>query len=146
MKNNSFYNFGKKMTSRTKKDDKQHINGIAGLFFAILITINTVGTVYFSENGTAPWILWSFFFITLFLALYVLFGLKIAKQWEKGVVLRFGKFRGLYGPGIFWMIPVVDMITEWIDHRVMVSAFSAEKTLTKDTVPVDVDAVLFWVV
>jgi regulator of protease activity HflC (stomatin/prohibitin superfamily) len=62
------------------------------------------------------------------------------------VVLRLGKFRGLYGPGVFWVIPIIDVITEWIDHRVMVSPFSAEKTLTKDTVPVDVDAVLFWVV
>jgi regulator of protease activity HflC (stomatin/prohibitin superfamily) len=57
-----------------------------------------------------------------------------------------GKFRGLRGPGLFWMIPIVDTIPAWIDHRVMVTPFSAEKTLTKDTVPVDVDAVLFWVV
>jgi regulator of protease activity HflC (stomatin/prohibitin superfamily) len=61
-------------------------------------------------------------------------------------VLRFGKFQGLKGPGVFWLIPVVDEIADWIDHRVMVSPFSAEKTLTKDTVPVDVDAVLFWLV
>ena len=79
-------------------------------------------------------------------ALYFMFALKIADQWEKGVVLRFGKYRGLKGPGVFWIIPIVDNVTEWIDHRVMVSPFSAEKTLTKDTVPVDVDAVLFWVV
>jgi len=75
-----------------------------------------------------------------------LFALKVADQWEKAVLLRFGKFRGLKGPGVFWIIPIVDTIPEWIDHRVMVSPFSAEKTLTKDTVPVDVDAVLFWVV
>ncbi|MBW8011676.1 MAG: slipin family protein [Chloroflexi bacterium] len=80
------------------------------------------------------------------LGLYILFGLKIARQWEKAVLLRLGKYRGLSGPGIFWIIPIVDTITEWIDHRVMVSPFSAEKTLTKDTVPVDVDAVLFWLV
>jgi regulator of protease activity HflC (stomatin/prohibitin superfamily) len=61
-------------------------------------------------------------------------------------VLRFGKFRGLRGPGLFWIVPVVDNIPIWIDHRVMVTPFNAEKTLTKDTVPVDVDAVLFWVV
>ncbi|MBI3159828.1 MAG: slipin family protein [Chloroflexi bacterium] len=80
------------------------------------------------------------------ISLYALFGLKIANQWEKAVVLRFGRFHGLKGPGMFWIIPIVDGVTEWIDHRVMVSPFSAEKTLTKDTVPVDVDAVLFWVV
>ncbi|MBE9525163.1 MAG: slipin family protein [Chloroflexi bacterium] len=79
-------------------------------------------------------------------AIYVLFALKIAAQWEKAVVLRFGKYRGLFGPGLFWLIPVVDTTPEWIDHRVMVTPFSAEKTLTRDTVPVDVDAVLFWLV
>jgi regulator of protease activity HflC (stomatin/prohibitin superfamily) len=78
--------------------------------------------------------------------LYVLFALKIADQWEKAIVLRFGRFIGLRGPGLFWIVPVVDRVTNWIDHRVMVTPFSAEKTLTKDTVPVDVDAVLFWLV
>jgi regulator of protease activity HflC (stomatin/prohibitin superfamily) len=80
------------------------------------------------------------------IGLSILFALKIANQWEKAVVLRFGKFRGLRGPGLFWIVPVVDNIPIWIDHRVMVTPFNAEKTLTKDTVPVDVDAVLFWVV
>ena len=77
---------------------------------------------------------------------YMLFALKVAQQWEKAVVLRLGKFRGLRGPGMFWMLPIVDSTTTWIDHRVMVTPFNAEKTLTKDTVPVDVDAVLFWVI
>ncbi len=77
---------------------------------------------------------------------YILLALKIAAQWEKAVVLRLGKFHGLAGPGMFWIIPIVDTIANWIDHRVMVTPFSAEKTLTKDTVPVDVDAVLFWLV
>jgi uncharacterized membrane protein YqiK len=78
--------------------------------------------------------------------IYILFALKVADQWEKAIVLRFGRFIGLRGPGIFWIIPIVDAIAVWIDHRVMVTPFSAEKTLTKDTVPVDVDAVLFWLV
>jgi len=77
---------------------------------------------------------------------YLLFALKIADQWEKAVVLRLGKFRGLKGPGLFWIVPIVDAIPKWVDHRVMVTPFNAEKTLTKDTVPVDVDAVLFWLV
>lgn len=80
------------------------------------------------------------------LALYILFAVKIADQWEKAVVLRFGKFTGLKGPGRFWIVPIVDTIPRWIDHRVMVTPFNAEKTLTRDTVPVDVDAVLFWLV
>ena len=78
------------------------------------------------------------------LAFLILFSLKVADQWEKAVLLRYGRFRGLRGPGMFWIVPVVDRIPMWIDHRVMVTPFSAEKTLTKDTVPVDVDAVLFW--
>jgi regulator of protease activity HflC (stomatin/prohibitin superfamily) len=82
----------------------------------------------------------------MLVALYVLFALKVASQWEKVVVLRLGKFRGLRGPGLFWIIPLVDTTPGWIDHRVMVTPFNAEKTLTKDTVPVDVDAVLFWMV
>ena len=72
--------------------------------------------------------------------------IRIADQWEKAVVLRFGRFTSLRGPGVFWVVPVIDRIPVWIDHRVMVTPFSAEKTLTKDTVPVDVDAVLFWLV
>jgi len=75
-----------------------------------------------------------------------LFSLKVGQQWEKAVVLRLGKFHGLKGPGVFWLLPFLDFVSNWIDHRVMVTPFNAEKTLTKDTVPVDVDAVLFWVV
>src|SRR5438128_399303 len=71
---------------------------------------------------------------------------KIARQWERAVVLRLGKFTGLNGPGLFWIIPFVDNISSWIDQRVITTAFAAEETLTSDTVPVNVDAVLFWVV
>lgn len=85
--------------------------------------------------------------IALFLAgFYCMFALKIANQWEKAVVLRLGRFRGLRGPGPFWVVPLVDLVSSWVDHRVTVTPFNAEKTLTKGTVPVDVDAVLFWVV
>ncbi len=80
------------------------------------------------------------------LGAYLLMSLKVANEWEKAVLLRAGQFRGLRGPGLFWVMPVLDTIAMWIDHRVMVTPFNAEKTLTKDTVPVDVDAVLFWVV
>src|SRR5437870_8858115 len=71
---------------------------------------------------------------------------KIARQWERAVVLRLGKFIGLRGPGLFWVIPFVDNVSTWIDQRVITTAFTAEETLTSDTVPVNVDAVLFWVV
>lgn len=71
---------------------------------------------------------------------------KIARQWERAVVLRLGKFVGLRGPGLFWIIPFVDSVSAWIDQRVITTAFAAEETLTSDTVPVNVDAVLFWMV
>jgi regulator of protease activity HflC (stomatin/prohibitin superfamily) len=71
-------------------------------------------------------------------------GIKVADQWSKAVVLRLGKFRSLEGPGLFLIIPIVESIPYWLDTRVLTSSFKAEKTLTKDTVPVDVDAVLFW--
>jgi len=80
------------------------------------------------------------------LGVYLMFALQVASQWEKAVVLRMGRFAGLKGPGSFWIVPIRDNIAVWIDHRVQTTSFNAEQTLTKDTVPVDVDAVLFWVV
>jgi regulator of protease activity HflC (stomatin/prohibitin superfamily) len=82
--------------------------------------------------------------IAFIIALVVSFSIKVADQWERVVVLRLGKFRSLKGPGLFFIIPVIDVIPYWIDTRVITASFKAEKTLTKDTVPVDVDAVLFW--
>jgi regulator of protease activity HflC (stomatin/prohibitin superfamily) len=71
---------------------------------------------------------------------------QIATQWERAVVLRLGKFVGLRGPGLFWIVPFVDRISSWIDQRTITTSFAAEQTLTSDTVPVNVDAVLFWMV
>ena len=71
---------------------------------------------------------------------------RIAKQWERAVVLRLGKFIGLQGPGLFWIIPFIDRVSSWIDQRTITTSFAAEQTLTSDTVPVNVDAVLFWMV
>lgn len=78
------------------------------------------------------------------LALVVSSAIRVADQWDRAVILRLGKFHSLKGPGLFFMIPVIDVIPYWIDTRVITTGFKAEKTLTKDTVPVDVDAVLFW--
>jgi regulator of protease activity HflC (stomatin/prohibitin superfamily) len=82
--------------------------------------------------------------IALIIASYISSAIKIADPWDKAVVLRLGKFHSLKGPGLFFIIPVLDTIPYWIDTRVITTSFKAEKTLTKDTVPVDVDAVLFW--
>lgn len=80
------------------------------------------------------------------LGLAVLVGLmpRVANQWERAVVLRLGRFRGIHGPGLFWIVPFIDRVALWADLRVRTTTFAAEKTLTADTVPVDVDAVLFW--
>jgi len=93
-----------------------------------------------SANAQTVWIGVVAFFVALFVSLAI----KVADQWDKAVILRLGKFRSLQGPGLFFIIPVIDSIAYWIDTRVITASFKAEKTLTKDTVPVDVDAVLFW--
>ena len=81
---------------------------------------------------------------TVILALIISSTIQVADQWDRAVILRLGHFHALKGPGLFFIIPVVDAIPYWIDTRVITTGFKAEKTLTKDTVPVDVDAVLFW--
>lgn len=88
-------------------------------------------------------------FVTLLLILLsglLASSIRIADQWERGVVLRMGKFKGLKGPGPFMIIPIIDTVSTYIDQRVRVSTFKAEQTLTKDTVPVNVDAVVYWTV
>ena len=80
------------------------------------------------------------------IGVYFLLAIKVVDQWEKVAVLRFGRFRGLRGPGIFLIIPVVDTLSRYVDQRVRVTTVSAESTLTRDTVPVNVDAIVFWLV
>jgi regulator of protease activity HflC (stomatin/prohibitin superfamily) len=80
------------------------------------------------------------------LSAYFALAPRVALQWERAIVLRLGRYRALKGPGLFWILPFIDTIPMWIDLRIRPTPFNAEKTLTRDTVPVDVDAVLFWVV
>jgi regulator of protease activity HflC (stomatin/prohibitin superfamily) len=80
------------------------------------------------------------------IGVYLLFAIRVADQWEKVAVLRLGKFVGLRGPGIFHIIPVVDSLSRYVDQRVRVASVTAESTLTRDTVPVNVDAIIFWLV
>jgi regulator of protease activity HflC (stomatin/prohibitin superfamily) len=131
----------KKKMARTD----QHIPPIAGALFGMFIIIAMLGVVV-GDGRYADWMLGLWVAAWTMAGITILFALKVASQWEKVVVLRLGKFTGLRGPGLFWIIPMIDNAVMWIDHRVMVTSFSAEKTLTKDTVPVDVDAVLFWMV
>lgn len=117
--------------------------GVAvGVFFWL---IGILGAIYLDNRVSEGWAA-AFFLLFLLIGLFFLYAIQVARQWEKAVVLRFGRFIGLRGPGLFFILPLVDQVSTWIDHRVMVTPFNAEKTLTRDTVPVDVDAVLFWVV
>jgi len=122
------------------------VSGVGGFLFAVIFVLAVVGVGIMDMNGLPETISVPFLIVMILLAIYLLLATQIASQWEKAVVLRFGKFLSLKGPGIFWIVPIVDTVVNWIDHRVNVTPFSAEKTLTKDTVPVDVDAVLFWLV
>ena len=89
---------------------------------------------------------WSIAVALMVILLILAAAIRIADQWEKAVVLRMGKFQGLKGPGFFMIIPIIDRVDDYIDQRVRVTDFTAEKTLTKDTVPVDVDAIVYWTV
>jgi regulator of protease activity HflC (stomatin/prohibitin superfamily) len=118
-------------------------NSLPTLIFAVIVVVGlalayaTAAPPFFSASA---WIV----VVTLLVAFIVAYSIKIADQWERVVVLRLGRFRSLEGPGLFLIIPIIETVPYWIDTRVLTSAFKAEKTLTKDTVPVDVDAVLFW--
>lgn len=133
-------------SKREKPVDNFHISPIGILFATIMYIIGIFGATQLQAMKMNEDIqtIWALAF--LIAGTYLLFAMKVAQQWEKAVVLRFGRFHGLRGPGFFWMVPIMDSTTTWIDHRVMVTPFNAEKTLTKDTVPVDVDAVLFWMI
>ena len=99
-------------------------------------------------GGLATWATFNFapLVVAIFLGLLLAQAPKVARQWERAVVLRLGRYVGLRGPGFFWIIPFVDTVSAWVDQRVITTSFAAEETLTSDTVPVNVDAVLFWMV
>ncbi len=113
------------------------------LIFFVIIAIG-LGIAYSGNNDLTGSRTVVIGVITFLLAIIISGAIKIADQWEKAVVLRLGKFQSLRGPGLFLIIPIIDTVAYWIDNRVITTSFTAEKTLTKDTVPVDVDAVLFW--
>ncbi len=117
-------------------------NSFAGFIFFVILCIGgaIAFSVYKVSVGNAVFI----GAITFVLAMLVSSSIKIADQWVRAIVLRLGRFHSMKGPGIFFIIPIIDTVPYWIDIRVITTSFTAEKTLTKDTVPVNVDAVLFW--
>jgi len=121
-------------------------NNVAAFIFCVLLVGSIlIASLMGMSNVHWAWVV-GVLVVLNFIGVYILIAFKVADQWNKAIVLRLGRFVGLRGPGPFWIIPIVDTIAAWIDHRVMVTPFTAERTLTKDTVPVDVDAVLFWLV
>ncbi|OFY38692.1 MAG: peptidase [Bacteroidetes bacterium GWF2_40_14] len=114
-------------------------NPISAMVFIILAG-SSVALYVFNVIGIV------LFVALLLCAILVASSINIADQWEKGVVLRMGKYNGLRGPGPFMIIPVIDKVVNYIDQRIRVTEFKAEQTLTKDTVPVNVDAVVYWTV
>lgn len=129
----------------TSSAKDQHISAVAITMFIVLMIVAMIGAILM-DGKVSDWVIGGYVLGLILIGSLLMYSLKIANQWEKAVVLRLGKFKALEGPGLFWIIPMIDMIPTWVDHRVMVTPFAAEKTLTKDTVPVDVDAVLFWMV
>jgi len=123
----------------TYKSPKHFLNPISTTFLLILFAVS-IGLYYFeavSEIQLAG---------LLIISIFIASSIRIADQWEKAVVLRMGKYRGLRGPGLFLIVPIIDRVDDYIDQRVRVTEFVAEQTLTKDTVPVNVDAVVYWTV
>src|SRR3954453_13680439 len=116
----------------------QEINGVALLLFTICV----LAGIAVSQATHQP-----AYAVTGTLAgLYFLFAIKVVRQWEKVAVLRLGRYVGLRGPGLCHIVPIVETLSPYVDQRVRVASVSAESTLTRDTVPVNVDAIVFWMV
>jgi regulator of protease activity HflC (stomatin/prohibitin superfamily) len=125
---------------QTEKDleARRYVSGVSLLAFFLSLAAGGI----FAGIAGSPFP----FLAAVLVGVFLLFALKVANQWERAVVLRFGRFVGLKGPGLFILIPVVDEVSQLVDQRVRVTDVSAESALTKDTVPVNVDAIVFWTV
>jgi regulator of protease activity HflC (stomatin/prohibitin superfamily) len=136
----------------TRASENTKVHPIAGFWFTVsfALAIASLGYgIYQGEEMKNSVLGWTFivgFFLLLFVGIFFITCMKVADQWDRVVVLRFGKFKVVQQPGIFWLSPFVDTVAKWIDTRVMTTDLLAEETLTRDTVPVDVDAVMFWLV
>jgi regulator of protease activity HflC (stomatin/prohibitin superfamily) len=123
---------------RIRKEFGQEFSSVGITLCVICLSLGAAAAVLLHMPYlAAPFVLIGFYF---------LFAIKVVDQWEKVAVLRFGKYRGLRGPGLFFILPVVETLSRYVDQRVRVTTVSAESTLTRDTVPVNVDAIIFWLV
>jgi len=117
------------------------LNRISGIAVALFALSAAGGLILTAALGSRIPLIYG-----VLVGLYLLFSIKVADQWEKVAVLRMGRYIGLRGPGIFHVVPVVDRLSRYVDQRVRVASVTAESTLTRDTVPVNVDAIVFWLV
>jgi hypothetical protein len=122
----------------TPKITIPNANGVAVAAFIVCVAAG--GTATAMTDHVAPSVAGGL------VGIYLLYAIKVVRQWEKAVKLRFGRYVGLRGPGVFLIIPVVETLNQVVDQRVRVANVSAETTLTRDTVPVNVDAIVFWMV
>ena len=116
-------------------------NQVSGIAVALFVVSVAAGFGLMALSGSRVPLI-----AGLVIGAYLLFSIKVADQWEKVAVLRLGRFIGLRGPGMFHVVPIVDRLSRYVDQRVRVSSVTAESTLTRDTVPVNVDAIVFWLV
>ena len=115
-----------------------HFSTVGFAVFALSLVAGAVATAL-SSHATL-------FFGGFVIGIYFLYAIKVVNQWERVAVLRFGRYKGLRGPGVFLIIPVIDSLSRYVDQRIRLATVNAESTLTRDTVPVDVDAIVFWLV
>jgi len=131
---------------RKREEDaslRRHVNGVS---VAAMVLSDLAGLGAAFALSSRPGVAALAALAGVLVGVFLLFGLKIARQWERAVVLRFGKFIGLRGPGFFAILPVVETVSHLIDQRMRVTDVTAESALTRDTVPVNVDAIVFWTV
>ncbi len=150
-----------RMSKKSREDDKKDAgpdlaraykaqpeivaNPVSAAVFVLCIALGGIATALLSRTPSqtaAPFVMIG----SVLVGLFFLFSIKISKQWQKAVVLRLGRYRGLRGPGFFMILPIVDSIQGFVDQRVRVTDVTAESALTRDTVPVNVDAIVFWLV
>jgi regulator of protease activity HflC (stomatin/prohibitin superfamily) len=133
-------------SARPLSDGRRFVNGVSATAAVVVWVAGLLVALYVDEglhhSEFVPFTL----IPALLVGLILMFAIKVVDQWEKAVILRFGKYRGLRGPGLFWLIPVVDVISHLVDQRVRATDVTAESALTRDTVPVNVDAIVFWLV
>ena len=126
-------------------DSRKYVSPVSLALACLVWGVGVVG-VAVAAAGNREGLIGAFAVGGVLVGFYLLFSLKVANQWERAVVLRFGKFQGLKGPGLFSLVPIVDQVSHLVDQRVRVTDVSAESALTRDTVPVNVDAIVFWTV